>query len=322
MESAQHGWEEYLDEATGATFYYNPTTQVTQWERPSSSHEDAFFSQAHDQIHIGDRRSQGKQDRNTLIPISDGQYQQPQHHIDQSLEAAGPKRTKVTIKSKKQLNVLKNTNILKGSSKIYAQEEPLPPMLPTSSSKTRTKIKIKTKSKTLPSSTDDSATAFSSPPDSDDNATSSMPVGGKSQDYLGMVQIYNLQRPFLNRHHTINCVLCQQVVPEDIFFPCEHKVVCRGCLQKEQVCPDYDMDKFPNGHCNCPLCAAVIKLILPNEYGKEVEKYWEWVLAVKPELPQGFKRDFRHSAAIIQKVHIDENKRLRERKKNVCCVIS
>lgn len=149
------------------------------------------------------------------------------------------------------------------------------------------------------------------------------PVGGKSQDYLGMIQIYNLQRPFLDRAHNINCVLCQKVVPEDIFFPCEHKVVCRGCIQREQVCPDYDLQKFPNGHCNCPLCATIIKLILPNENGMEVEKYWSWVLAVKPELPQGFLRDFRHSAAIIQKVHIDENIALRKkREKKACCTIS
>ena len=148
------------------------------------------------------------------------------------------------------------------------------------------------------------------------------PVGGKSQDYLGLVQTYNLQRPFLDRQHSIKCVLCHRVVPEDIFFPCEHKVVCRGCLQREQVCPDYDLAKFPNGHCNCPLCAQIIKLILPNENGKEVEKYWGWVLAVKPELPQGFMRDFRHSAAIIQKVHIDENAKLRTQRDKTCCTIS
>lgn len=147
-------------------------------------------------------------------------------------------------------------------------------------------------------------------------------VGGKSQDYIGMVHQYKLQRPFVDRHHKINCVLCNKVVPEDIFFPCEHKVVCRGCIHREQVCADYDLAKFPNGHCNCPLCAAIIKLILPNEYGKEVEKYWDWVLAVKPELPQGFMRDFRHSAAIIQKIHIDENTRLRNQENRKCCTIS
>lgn len=219
------------------------------------------------------------------------------------------KRTTVKIKSKKLTSVLKHQ-----SSKIHIEDEP---------------VTFQSELSAEPSSSAHSSNSSfnskkkpTSDPSSTDHSSKIMPVGGKSQDYLGLVKIYNLQRPFLDRYHTIKCVLCQKVVPEDIFFPCEHKVVCRGCLEKEQVCPDYDLAKFPNGHCNCPLCMAIIKLILPNEHGKEVEKYWEWVLAVKPELPKGFLRDFRHSAAIIQKVHIDENAMLREKKNKKCCIIS
>mmetsp|Transcript_16007 Transcript_16007/g.26848 ORF Transcript_16007/g.26848 Transcript_16007/m.26848 type:complete len:371 (+) Transcript_16007:189-1301(+) len=230
-------------------------------------------------------------------------HQQPlhqqSHHQQLPQLSMEPKRTTVKIKSKTLSGVLGNKN----KAKVHVQDEEDPSSQHQSSDlNTSTAVSSNTSSKEI------------------DNDP---PVGGKSQDYLGMIQIYNLQRPFLDRSHNINCVLCQRVVPEDVFFPCEHKVVCRGCIQKEQVCPDYDLQKFPNGHCNCPLCAAIIKLILPNENGKEVEKYWSWVLAVKPELPQGFLRDFRHSAAIIQKVHIDENIAMRKRReKKSCCTIS
>ena len=59
-------------------------------------------------------------------------------------------------------------------------------------------------------------------------------------------------------------------------------------------------------HTTCPLCASEIKIILPFANGEEKEKYWKWVEEVKPELPATFMRNWRHSAAIIQKVYIDE----------------
>ena len=60
--------------------------------------------------------------------------------------------------------------------------------------------------------------------------------------------------------------------------------------------------------------------------GAEVEKYWKWAYEVKPELPNGFLRNFKHSGAIIQKVHIEENIKLRNKQhyheKKILCMKS
>jgi hypothetical protein len=323
------GWEMHFDSSTSAVFYHNATSQETQWERPlcphsaSTSSHTEVISQALD--HIMDSSLQRNKKQQQLQPIQGaGKYQsqlqgnQPQQQQQQLMESP-PKRTMVRIKSKKMAALLKHKN------KIYVDENQQAPHDVTDTT-THGNISSNSAQSSNSHSKSHSPSASQSHSNSASAASMEPAEGGKSQDYLGLVQIYNLQRPFLRRDHTINCVLCQRVVPEDIFFPCEHKVVCRACIKKEEVCPDYELDKFPNGHCNCPLCCQIIKLILPNENGKEVEKYWAWVLAVKPELPKGFMRDFRHSAAIIQKIHIDENAMLRDKKnRNKCtffCVIS
>ena len=69
------------------------------------------------------------------------------------------------------------------------------------------------------------------------------------------------------------------------------------------------MATSPSGFCNCPVCMAIIKKILPDMKGLEREVYWEWVMEVKPELPLGFMKGFKHSGAIIQKIHVDENQK-------------
>lgn len=76
----------------------------------------------------------------------------------------------------------------------------------------------------------------------------------------------------------------------------------------EQICAESEAD--PN-NCDqfsfCPLCNTVIKLILKHDRGVEEARYWDWVNMSKPSLPVDFLRDFKHSAAIIQKIYIDEN---------------
>lgn len=133
--------------------------------------------------------------------------------------------------------------------------------------------------------------------------------GGQNQDYLNLARIHKIQVPFYanNVQSRPLCVLCNKEGPLDVLFPCEHRSVCRTCIKKEGVVPIHDMNKVPNGHCNCPLCSSIIKLILPWEQGEEVEKYWKWIEEIKPELPQNFMRNWRHSAAIIQKCYVEDN---------------
>ena len=130
--------------------------------------------------------------------------------------------------------------------------------------------------------------------------------GGKNQDYLALARLYKIQRPYSDPNYLAMCLLCHKNVVEDVFFPCEHHCVCRKCIKKEKICCEGDLRKIPDGYINCSLCAGIIKLILPLDGGKEIEKYWEWVFEEKIELPKGFMRNFRHSGAIIQKIYIDE----------------
>ena len=133
-------------------------------------------------------------------------------------------------------------------------------------------------------------------------------VGGKNVDYLHLARQYKLQRPYRDPYNKVLCVLCRNNFAEDVFFPCQHRCVCRKCIRNEQICEDRMLVKMPDGYCNCSLCAAVIKLILPSEQGKEVERYWQWVYEEPVHLPIGFMRNFRHSAGVIQTVYVNSNK--------------
>ena len=124
-------------------------------------------------------------------------------------------------------------------------------------------------------------------------------------DYVGMARTYKLETLYREKSREVKCILCFTNLCGEVFFPCEHMCVCSPCIRKEHLCSESNLtgeDDF----CHCPLCHQVIKLIVPFEQGKEVERYWTWVYQVTPPLPKGFLRGFRHSAAVIQKVYIDE----------------
>merc|ERR1711916_52143 len=82
--------------------------------------------------------------------------------------------------------------------------------------------------------------------------------GGQNQDYMNLARIHKIQVPFYanNLQSRPLCVLCNKEGPLDVLFPCEHRSVCRTCIKKESVVPIHDMNKVPNGHCNCPLCSS------------------------------------------------------------------
>ena len=126
-------------------------------------------------------------------------------------------------------------------------------------------------------------------------------IGGRNRDYIGMAQLYKMQRQYSNPEQQVMCLLCRSNYATDVFFPCQHRCVCRECIEKELICSDSLLAEVPGGYCNCSLCAEIIKLILPSEGGREVEKYWQWVYEEPmPPLPRRFLRDFRHSAAVIR----------------------
>ncbi len=131
-------------------------------------------------------------------------------------------------------------------------------------------------------------------------------IGGTNQDYLALARLYRIQRPYSDPNYQALCLLCHREYCEDVFFPCEHHCVCRKCIKREKICEESGLKKDPKGYCNCSLCAGIIKKILPLEGGKEIQRYWDWVYEEKIELPIGFMRNWRHSAAVIQKIYIDE----------------
>jgi hypothetical protein len=132
--------------------------------------------------------------------------------------------------------------------------------------------------------------------------------GGSNQDYIHMARMYKLTRPYSDPGFMGMCLLCHSNFADVVFFPCEHRCVCSECVEKESICSDSQLDSTPGGYCNCSLCASVIKLILPSEGGREVEKYWDWVYEEPMKLPTNFLRNFRHSAAVIRAVHVRTQK--------------
>ena len=155
--------------------------------------------------------------------------------------------------------------------------------------------------------------------------------GDCSKDYIGLAKIYHLEKEYRQKKRNIKCILCFQNMCSEVFFPCEHMCVCKACIQKENICEEFSL-QHDDGFPYCPLCNSVIKKIIRYEKGKEVEKYWDWVYEMSPQLPKGFMRDFRHSAAIIQKIYIDERdadyllpgdeKHLRSPERSTSCNIS
>lgn len=130
-------------------------------------------------------------------------------------------------------------------------------------------------------------------------------IGGSNQDYLNMARTYKTERLYSDRNITQTCVLCNKRPASHVLFPCEHRCLCNDCILKEDICPDSKMSTKTHGHCNCPLCAAVIKKILPFEHGRESEKYWQWVYEFPPPLSEKFKKRWKHSAAVIEKVYVN-----------------
>ena len=139
-------------------------------------------------------------------------------------------------------------------------------------------------------------------PNTGDNGYSAR---GFKQDYLNLARIYKLERPYSDPNSLIACILCHEEHANVVFFPCQHRCICKACLVKENICTEGQFTKA-GGYCNCSLCAAVIKHILPFEHGAEVERYWQWVLQEQVPLPPGFMRNFRHSAAVIKAVYMND----------------
>lgn len=143
------------------------------------------------------------------------------------------------------------------------------------------------------------------------------------QDYVNMARQYKTLRLYLDSKVIQSCVLCSKEQATHVLFPCEHRCLCNGCIIKEEICADNKMSSNLHGHCNCPLCATIIKKILPFEGGAEVETYWLWVYEMPPPLSDKFFKRWKHSAAVIDKVYIqkEENEGNEGRRFSKSCAV-
>jgi hypothetical protein len=132
-----------------------------------------------------------------------------------------------------------------------------------------------------------------------------------NQDYVHLARTYRQQRPYMDSMAPLVCVLCHDNAAVDVFFPCEHRCVCRPCIQRENVVEDHKLTEQQlengDGFSNCPLCASTIKKIIPAQNGVEKEIYWRWATEISPPLPKGFLRDFKHSAGVIEAVFLGKS---------------
>ena len=131
-------------------------------------------------------------------------------------------------------------------------------------------------------------------------------VGGRNQDYLGLAREYKFHRQFSDPRSNPPCVLCHSRSSQDVFFPCEHRCVCRECIRKENFCDERELQSRKDGYSICPLCANSIKIIIPFDHGREVAQYWAWVEEVVPPLPAGFKRKFLRSAEVLHDIYVEK----------------
>lgn len=139
---------------------------------------------------------------------------------------------------------------------------------------------------------------------------------GRSRfDYIGNSKLYKLQRKYMDEFCKELCILCRTNQVSEAFFPCDHRCVCHACVVKYDICEFSSAlaEIYKDCHYNCPLCASLIRKILPMEDGNEREKYWLWCNEVVLPLPPGFAKRFAHAAEALQRVYVDEM----EEKKNL-----
>jgi hypothetical protein len=305
------GWTKYYDEKYDCDYYMNELTGESQWELPVSPAK-------------GEKKKDSEIDSNSrAIPVSPSGSPAiltiktiPSLVIDEGLESL----KQFNEKNKKRAKSLSHVAIQwfdTEDQQDYLSGEYSPPAMGRDTSLLYDEIEDVSPSKyeyrghcfidrTASSNNHyNDGTFLSSGP-------SSHPLkGGRggpklNQDYNNLARLYKLQRPYSNPKYKALCVLCHKNYVKDVFFPCEHHCVCRKCIKTENICDERGLAKNPNGYCNCSLCAGIIKLILPLEGGKEVQKYWNWVYEEKVVLPPAFMKDFRHSSAVIKAVYLEE----------------
>lgn len=76
-----------------------------------------------------------------------------------------------------------------------------------------------------------------------------------AQDYFSLAKEYVLTAPYQNTASGEACVICGNRMASIVFFPCEHKCLCKHCVAAEgfdgRINNDYDGD---DDERLCPIC--------------------------------------------------------------------
>ena len=82
--------------------------------------------------------------------------------------------------------------------------------------------------------------------------------------------------------------------------------MCKSCIHKENFCDERDMPFRKNGYNMCPLCASVIKCMIPFDYGRRWRSTVGMVEEAALRLLPGFCRKFNRSAEVLHRIYVDK----------------
>lgn len=131
-------------------------------------------------------------------------------------------------------------------------------------------------------------------------------------DYLGLARDHVARAVYARNIAThkfdtenIRCCLCssKERPCTKVLFPCDHLCLCDKCIRAHRIGPwRKNGPKVPTSTWHaCPVCMQEIQCIREYRDGEELEEYWEYLHAVKPNLPPGFRKKFKQMAKKLEK---------------------
>jgi hypothetical protein len=323
-------WITCFDPNTNSPYYYNSITGITQWElpeefnspsshfftppggiRPQNSSDEIIPSlvkvKSKSGIKIGSFRSQKK-----ILPVIETEANSSQGENESGLlqdDFNLQRKSRPTVK-------LKGTPLLHLKRALSNQQleieseitnDPPPLSSPTTTHNNESQAN---NSHSLVAMDESDAVISSEQLPSNQFQSVKQAISSTSRDYIAMAHKYQRFFPYSNHFfdHNTKCILCSFETPNDIFFPCNHRCVCRNCLSLPPFSPQFNLtlmdQKSSSEKIFCPLCNLLVKQILPiNGKGTEETEYWDWVLESGknslPALDQQFLEHFSANTSLI-----------------------
>jgi hypothetical protein len=130
-----------------------------------------------------------------------------------------------------------------------------------------------------------------------------------NKDYATLAAVYSQQQyyRYTPENDNVQCYLCEAQTEnqgcEDVFFPCEHRCVCRNCIKEFGIGPpgcNAKSGKDGGEWCHyCPVCKQMIAKVVSVDKVKNVVRDYGSL----PNLPDNFPQLFQESASML-KAHV------------------